>query len=86
MLCVLSKLTPTRYRPLNGSSCNAPLRGPLTVWFNPGMTRHAAPSVKRGRQQTFSDPAIQACLTINGLFGLVDIDAPSVRRLHRQHP
>ena len=35
------------------------------------MTRHAAPSGKRGRQQTFSDAAIQACLTIEVLFGLL---------------
>ena len=30
------------------------------------MAWHAAPSGKRGRQQTFSDAAIQACLTIKG--------------------
>ena len=34
------------------------------------MAWHAAPSGKRGRQQTFSDAAIQACLTIKVLFGL----------------
>ena len=34
------------------------------------MAWHAAPSDKRGRQQTFSDAAIQARLTIKVLFGL----------------
>lgn len=68
----MSKPAPTRYRTLNWSSYNASLRerGSLTVWFDPGMAWHAAPSGKRGRQQTFSDAAIQACLTIKVLFGL----------------
>ena len=30
----------------------------------------AAPSAKHGRQQAYSDAAIQACLTIKVLFGL----------------
>jgi hypothetical protein len=34
------------------------------------MAWHAAPSGRRGQQQTFSDAAIQACLTIEILFGL----------------
>lgn len=34
------------------------------------MIWHATPSGKRSRQQTFSDAAIQACLTIKVLFGL----------------
>lgn len=68
----MSKPAPTRYRTLNWSSYNASLRerGSLTVWFDPGMAWHAAPSGRRGRQQTFSDAAIQACLTIKVLFGL----------------
>ena len=68
----MSKPASTRYRTLNWSSYNASLRerGSLTVWFDPGMTWHAAPSGKRGRQQTFSDAAIQACLTMKVLFGL----------------
>ena len=61
----MSELAPTRYRTLDWSACNGSLRdrGSLTVWFDPGMTWHAAPSGKRGRQQTFSDAAIRACLT-----------------------
>ena len=68
----MSKPASTRYRTLNWSVYNAALRerGSLTVWFDPGMAWHAAPSGKRGRQQTFSDAAIQACLTIKVLFGL----------------
>lgn len=59
------KPTPTRYRALNWSSYNASLRerGSLTIWFDPGMAWHAAPSGKRRRQQVFSDTAIPACLT-----------------------
>jgi hypothetical protein len=34
------------------------------------MARRAAPSGRRGRQQTPPDAAIQACLTIQVLFGL----------------
>jgi hypothetical protein len=41
-------------------------RGSLTIWFDPAMTRDAAPSGKRGRQQTFSDAAIRTCLTMKG--------------------
>ena len=68
----MSKPAPTRYRTLNWSAYNAALRerGSLTVWFDPGMAWHAAPSGKRGGQAVYSDAAIQACLTIKVLFGL----------------
>ncbi len=68
----MSKTALTRYRTLNWSSYNASLRerGSLTVWFDSGMAWHATPAGKRGRRQTFSDAAIQACLTIKVLFGL----------------
>ena len=68
----MSKPAPTRYRTLNWPASNAALRerGSLTVWFDPRMAWHAAPSGKRDRQQTFSDAAIQACLTIKVLFSL----------------
>lgn len=45
-------------------------RGSLTVWFDPLMPWAAVPSGRRGRQQAYSDAAIQACLTIKVLFGL----------------
>ena len=84
----MSKPAPTRYRTLNWSSYNASLceRGSLTVWFAPGMAWHAAPSVKRGRQQTFSDASIRACLMIRVLFGL-PLRQTTVRRWpHRGEP
>lgn len=46
------------------------LRGSLTIWFDPAMTWEGAPSGKRGRQQTYSDSAIQSCLTMKVLFGM----------------
>jgi Transposase DDE domain len=39
-------------------------------WFDTEMAWDAMPSGKRGRQQAYSDAAIQACLTIKVLFGL----------------
>ncbi len=44
-------------------------RDSLTVWFDPSMQWEAIPSGRRGRQQAYSDAAIQACLTIKVLFG-----------------
>jgi transposase len=68
----MSKPSPTRYRSLNWSAYDASLRerGSLTVWFDPSTPWHAAPSGKRGAQPVYSDAAIQACLTVKGLFGL----------------
>ena len=40
------------------------------MWLDRDMQWLAAPSGKRGRQQTFSDAAIQFCLSIKGLFRL----------------
>ncbi|MBZ4690606.1 MAG: family transposase [Cereibacter sp.] len=45
-------------------------RGSLTIWFDPGMSWDAAPTGRRGRQQTYSDTAIQTCLTMKVLFGM----------------
>ncbi len=45
-------------------------RGSLTVWFDPSMQWEAVPSGRRGRQKTYSDAAIQACLTLKVLLGL----------------
>ena len=39
-------------------------------WFDPEMIWDAAPTGKRGRQQTYSDTAIQTCLTMKVLFGM----------------
>ena len=56
----------------NSHSYNQALRqrGSLTVRFDPSMQWDAAPSGHRGRQQTYSIAAIQACLTIKVLLGL----------------
>ena len=43
-------------------------RWSLTVWCDPAMVWEAAPTGKRGRQQTDGDTAIQAWLTIKVLF------------------
>jgi len=43
------------------------------------MTWKAKPTGKLGRQPTCSDAAIQTCLTMKVLFGMVDIGAPLVR-------
>ena len=69
----MSKPALIRYRTLNWSSHNAALRerGSLTVWFDPRAPWHAAPSGKRGAQPVYSDAAIQACLTVKVLFGLL---------------
>lgn len=68
----MSSWTPTRYKTTNWSSYNRALkqRGSLTVWFDPEMTWSPPPSGRRGRQQSFSDAAIQTCLTMKVLFGM----------------
>jgi len=45
-------------------------RGSLTLWFDPEVEWEAAPSGRRGRQQSYSDAAIQTCLTMKVLFGM----------------
>ena len=61
-----------RYKTTNWPEYNAALkrRGSLTVWVDPQMGWEATPSGRRGRQQLFSDAAIQTCLTMKVLFGM----------------
>lgn len=68
----MPKPTFPRYRTTNWSAYNASLRkrGSLSVWFDPDMVWHAEKSGKQGRPETFSDAAIQTCLTLKVLFGL----------------
>ena len=68
----MSSWTPTTYQTKNWAAYNRALkqRGSLSLWFGAAMNRGAAPSVKQGRQQAYSDAAIQTCLTIKVLFGL----------------
>ena len=62
----------TMYMTRNWPSYNAALkqRGSLAIWFDPEMVWVPPPSGKRGRQQRFSDAAIQTCLTVKVLFGM----------------
>ena len=68
----MNKPTPPTYRTTNWRSYNAALkqRGSLLIWFDPETVWLAVPSGKRGRSATFTDAAIQACLTLKALFGL----------------
>lgn len=61
-----------RYKTTNWAAYNAALkaRGSLTLWLDKDMQWYAVPSGKRGRQQVFSDAAIQFCLSIKCLFNL----------------
>ena len=68
----MSRPTPPTYKTRNWPAYNEALkrRGSLTIWFDPEMSWDAAPTGRRGRQQTYSDAAIQTCLTMKVLFGM----------------
>ena len=68
----MSSWAPTTYKTKNWSSYNDSWkqRGSLSIWFDPEMVWTPPPSGKRGRQQQFSDAAIQTCLTLKVLFGM----------------
>ncbi|WP_104491163.1 IS5 family transposase [Paracoccus denitrificans] len=68
----MSRPTPPTYRTRNWPAYNEALkrRGSLTIWFDTDTTWDAAPTGRRGRQQTYSDAAIQTCLTMKVLFGM----------------
>lgn len=68
----MSKPVPARYRTTNWSEYNASLRrrGSLLVWLDRKMEWLAPASRRPGRPQTFSDAAIQFCLSLKVLFGL----------------
>jgi len=48
----MNKPTPPACKTRNWPSCKDALRrrGSLTIWFDPALTREAAPTGKRGRQ------------------------------------
>lgn len=73
----MSRPTPPTYKIKNWRAYNEALkrRGSLTIWFDPEMTWEARPTGKRGRQPTYSDAAIQTCLTMKVLFGMVVIES-----------
>lgn len=68
----MSRHIPPTYKTTNWPAYNEALerRGSLAIWFHPEMIWDATPSGKRGRQQSYSDTAIQACLTMKVLFGM----------------
>ena len=68
----MSKPTPPTYKTKSWPAYNEALkrRGSLTIWFDPKMNWDANPTGKRGRARTFSDAAIQTCLTLKVLFGM----------------
>src|SRR4028119_1084660 len=68
----MSKPSPGRYRTTNWPEYNASLRrrGALLVWLDREMEWLAPASGRPGRPQTFSDAAIQFCLSLKVLFGL----------------
>ena len=68
----MNKPTPKIYRTTNWSSYNSALinRGNLSIWFDPKTQWYAQPKGKHGRNQTYSDTAIQCCLMIKSLFHL----------------
>jgi hypothetical protein len=66
------KPVPQKYQTTNWKAYNAALkaRGSLLIWLDPAMNWHGQASGKRGRSPTFSDEAIQFCLSIKCLFSL----------------
>lgn len=68
----MSKQNKLIYKILNWPAYNAALKGrrSLRIWFDPAMIWAAAPTGKRGRQPSYSDAAIQTCLTMKVLFGM----------------
>jgi hypothetical protein len=68
----MSRPPPPTYKTRNWPAYNEALkrRGSLTIWFDPEMIWEAVPSGRRGRQQTYSDAAIQTCLSMKVLFGM----------------
>jgi hypothetical protein len=68
----MSRPTRPTYKTTNWRAYNEALkrRGSLTIWFDHEINWNAVPNGKRGRQQTYSDAAIQTCLSMKVLFGM----------------
>ncbi len=68
----MNKPTPKIYRTLNWSTYNRALinRGNIAIWFDSKTQWYAQAKGKQGRNQTYSDIAIQCCLMIKSLFRL----------------
>lgn len=68
----MNKPTPKIYRTSNWKAYNQALinRGNISIWFDENTQWYAPPQCKQGRDQTYSDTAIQCCLMIKSLFRL----------------
>ena len=68
----MSRPTSPTYKTRNWPAYNEALkrRGSLTIRFDPEMSWDATPTGRRGRRQTYSDAAIQTCLSMKVLFGM----------------
>jgi hypothetical protein len=68
----MSRPTPPTYKTRNWPAYSEALkrRGSPRIWFDPEMSWDAVPAGMRGRQPTYSDTAIQTCLTMKVLFGM----------------
>ncbi|CAA0286048.1 transposase [Acinetobacter baumannii] len=68
----MKKPVPKIYQTTNWSTYNQALvnRGNITIWFDPKTQWYAHSKAKQGRNQTYSDSAIQCCLMIKSLFRL----------------
>ena len=68
----MNKPTSKIYRTTNWSTYNRALinRSNISIWFDPLTQWYAHPQGKHGRNQTYSDTAIQCCLMIKSLFKL----------------
>ena len=68
----MKKPAPKIYSTTNWSSYNQALinRGNIAIWFDPKTQWYAQSEGKHGRNQTYSDTAIQCCLMIKSLFRL----------------
>lgn len=69
----MSKPLPPKYQTINWQAYNQPLkqRGQLFLWLDKDMNLLAPATRRWGISPTFSDAAIQSCLTIKCHFGLV---------------
>ena len=68
----MSEPTPPTCKTTNWPAYDEALkrRGSLMIWFDPEMRWDAAPTGKRGRQQTCSDAAVETGLTMKVLSGM----------------
>ena len=63
----MKKPTHKIYRTTNWSAYNRALmsRGNIAIWFDPATQWYAPSKGKQGRNQTYSDAAIQRCILMN---------------------